>query len=191
MNRILVSGVALLGLLMAGSVGAMPESKSFQMCVNCHGEDGLGDEGVPIIAGMVDVVQEDALFAYREGGRDCGEEPMMCKLAAKLTDDEIAEFAAYYSAQPFQPAGEEFDASLVEAGKALNAERCATCHGDDSAPDNESSMLFGQRKDYLRMTITQYAAGTREQQPPMEKQTSGLTPEQIESLVNYYASYRP
>jgi sulfide dehydrogenase cytochrome subunit len=168
------------------------DSKNFKMCVMCHGENGLSEDGeAPIIAGMDVVVQEEALFAYRDGDRDCGETPMMCKVAGKLSDEEIEEFAAYYSEMAFQPAGDAFDAALGEQGKALHAEKCSKCHGDKDDINLESGMLFGQKMAYLRYALQQYVAGERAQLPAMQKQTETLDADQIEALLNYYANYQP
>ena len=168
-----------------------PESKEFKLCVNCHGEDGLSEkEEVPIIAGVPAIVQEDALYAYRDEARTCGENPMMCKLAVKLSDEQIQEFAAYYAAQPFKPAGDPYDEALAEKGEAIHEELCVKCHGTPEEIDLEAGMLFGQKKGYLRYALSQYAAGEREQLPAMAEKTEGLSDEQIEALLNYYASYR-
>ncbi len=91
---------------------------------------------------------------------------------------------------PFVPAGEDFDATLAEAGKALHMDNCAICHGNDDPGDAEASILHGQRKDYLRYSLQQYAAGERKQLPAMLKKTSVLSADDIEALLNYYASYQ-
>ena len=168
-----------------------PQGKEFKLCVNCHGEDGLSEkEEVPIIAGVPAVVQEDALYAYRDDARTCGENPMMCKLAAKLSDEAIVEYSAYYAAQPFQPAGDPYDEALAAKGKEIHNDLCVKCHGTAEEIDLEAGMLFGQKKGYLRYALSQYAAGEREQLPAMADKTKDLTDEQIEALLNYYASYR-
>lgn len=164
---------------------------TLKMCVNCHGEDGLGTESdTPIIAGIPAAVQEDALFAYLDGDRDCGAKPMMCKMVSRLSEDQIVELAAHYSAMPFSPAGEDFDPGLAEKGKAIHQENCAICHGEDDSGDGEASILHGQRMGYLRYALQQYAATKRKQLPAMEKKAVELTPDDIEVLVNYYASHR-
>ena len=112
---------------------------------------------------------------------------MMCKVVESLTEDQIVELAEHFSAMPYASAGEEFDAALADAGKAIHEKSCAICHNPD---DPESPVLHGQRKDYLRYALEQYAAGGRNQDPAMEKKTSVLSADDIEALLNYYASYR-
>ena len=164
---------------------------TLKMCENCHGQDGLGTESdVPIIAGLPAAVQEDALFAYLDGDRDCGAKPMMCKMVSRLSEDQIVELAAHYSAMPFSPAGEDFDPGLADKGNAIHQENCAICHGEDDSGDGDASILHGQRMGYLRYALQQYAAAKRKQLPAMEKKAVELSPDDIEALVNYYASYR-
>lgn len=162
-----------------------------RLCTGCHGEDGKGTEAdIPIIAGIPAIVQEDALYAYADGGRKCGDKPMMCKSAERLTEDQIVELAAHFAAMPYAAAGEEFDTALAATGQTIHAENCAICHGADDPGDAEASILHGQRKEYLRHVLQEYAAGERNQLPAMQKKTSELSSEDIEALLNYYASYQ-
>jgi len=161
------------------------------MCVGCHGADGRGgDAKTPIIAGLPDVVQEDALFGYMEGDRKCGSNPMKCTMVGNLTEDQIIDGAAHFAAMPYASAEEEFDAALVEAGKAVHAKDCAMCHGADGPDDAMAGPLHGQRMDYLRYSLQQYQAGERNQAAAKEKKISALSGDDIEALVHYYGSYR-
>jgi len=177
-------------LLLCGQASA-DISGSLMMCGACHGEDGRGGaSNIPVIGGLPAVVQEDALFAYMDGDRKCASTPMMCKAVANLTEDQIVELAEHYSAMPYASAGEDFDAALVDAGKAIHDKSCAMCHGADGPDDASSGILHGQRKDYLRYALEQYAAGGRNEMPAMKKKTNALSSDDIEALLNYYASYR-
>lgn len=163
------------------------------MCTTCHGEDGLGiSSDIPIIAGVPATIQEDALFAYADGARTCGPSPMMCKLASNLTEEQVVELAAHFAELSYQPGGEEFDAALAEAGQKIHESSCAICHGANPSEANVTlgaSILHGQHKNFMRFALQQYAAGEREQLPAMEKTMSALSADDIEALVNYYASY--
>ena len=161
------------------------------LCEGCHGKDGHGTAAnIPAIAGIPAVIQEDAIYAYIDGDRHCGTVPMMCTSVARLTEDQVVELAAHFAEMPLKGAEEEFDAALAEAGKAIHDKDCAICHGADGPGEGEASILHGQRKDYLRYALQQYAAGERTQLPAMEEKTGGLSADDIEALVNYYASYR-
>ncbi len=190
-KTIFIAVFAAIGFAAPVTAATAADDPMLAMCVTCHGEDGLGTESdIPIIAGIPAVVQEDALYAYLDGDRTCGSKPMMCKITERLSEEQITALSEHYAAMPFVPADEEFDAGLAEAGKALHQKGCAICHGSDDSGDGESSILHGQRKGYLRFALTQYAAGERKQMPAMEKSVSQLSSDDIEALVNYYASYR-
>lgn len=182
--------LAIVFLALPAAVHAEPPAGLLKICTGCHGEDGRGtDSDTPIIAGIPALVQEDALYAYIDGERNCGSKPLMCKAAARLTEDQVADLAAHFAAMPFVPAGESFDADLAAAGKQIHDDACAICHGADDPGSADASILHGQRMDYLRYALKQYAAGERAQLPAMEKKTSKLSDSDIEALLHYYASY--
>lgn len=189
--RNLVRMTAVPVLLSLPAFAAADISGPLKMCVTCHGEDGRGTASdIPIIAGIPALVQEDALFAYLDGDRNCGSRPMMCKSVERLSEEQVVELAEHFAAMAYAPAGEDFDAALAEQGKAVHMENCAICHGMDDPGDGQASILHGQRMDYLRHALEQYVAGERAQMPAMAKKTAELTPDDIEALLNYYASYR-
>ena len=186
-----VGMIAIAALLALSGPGLADIGGILKVCANCHGEDGRGtDADTPIIAGIPAVVQEDALYAFADGDRNCSAMPMMCKMVSKLNDEQIVGVAAHFSAMPYVPAGEEFDADLAKTGESIHQENCAICHDADDPESAEASILHGQRVGYLRHVLQQYAAGERVQLPAMEKKTSVLSSDDIEALVNYYASYR-
>jgi len=186
--RVITRVSILLVLIVPAWAGAQDMLK---ICSNCHGEDGRGVESdIPIIAGIPAVVQEDALFAYLDGDRQCSSKPLMCKSVSRLTEDQIVELAAHFSAMPYAAAGEDFDPALAETGKTIHKENCAICHGEDDPEGGEASILHGQRKAYLRYALQKYVAGERTQDSVMQKKTSALSSDDIEALLNYYASYR-
>jgi len=63
-------------------------------CADCHGEDGKGDEDFPAIAGMAEADFIKAMKEYADGTRS---DKMMAKAAKKLSDQELADLAAYYA----------------------------------------------------------------------------------------------
>jgi sulfide dehydrogenase cytochrome subunit len=185
--RISSQAIAISALLLLSG----PTVAGMALCTGCHGEDGRGgDSQTPIIAGLPDILQEDALFAYIDGSRKCESKPMKCMMVANLAEDQVMDAAAHFGAMPYVSAGEDFDAALVDAGKAIHDKDCAMCHGADGPDASAAAILHGQRKDYLRYSLELYATGGREQSAAKEKKISPLTSEDIEALLNYYASYR-
>jgi sulfide dehydrogenase cytochrome subunit len=187
----LVRAASLTGFLIFGGFAFADSSGMLKVCEGCHGADGRGvDADTPIIAGIPAFVQEEAIFAYMDGDRACGSKPMMCKAVSKLTEDQVVELAEHFAAMPFVPADEDFDSALAESGQKIHEDSCAICHGAGDPSEAEASILHGQRKGYLRYALQQYAAGERMQAPAMEKKTSVLSADDIEALLNYYASFR-
>ena len=68
------------------------------MCIGCHGIDGYRTAfpevyKVPLIAGQNPGYLVNALKAYRSGERA---HPTMKAISASLSDDDMADLAAYY-----------------------------------------------------------------------------------------------
>ena len=64
-------------------------------CVDCHGEDGLGDEDIPAIAGMDAAEQLKELMDFKSGAREDEEEDMIDSVE-DLSEQDMADLAAYY-----------------------------------------------------------------------------------------------
>lgn len=65
------------------------------VCMTCHGTDGMGRiPNAPHIAGQPETYLSEQLKAYRDGKR---QDPMMTVVAKQLTDQDIANLAAWYS----------------------------------------------------------------------------------------------
>jgi len=64
-------------------------------CVDCHGDDGKGDDEFPGIAGMSVDKFTKAIQEYQAGTRT--KSPKMTKEAKKLSATDVANLAAYYS----------------------------------------------------------------------------------------------
>ena len=64
-------------------------------CIDCHGENGLGDEEVPGLAGLDEAYQIEQLKAYKSGERT--DEEAMIMYAEDLSEQDMADLAAYYA----------------------------------------------------------------------------------------------
>jgi cytochrome c553 len=64
-------------------------------CSDCHGQDGKGDAETPAIAGMDEAEHVAALKAYASGER-VDETDMMGDIASELSEQDMADLAAYY-----------------------------------------------------------------------------------------------
>jgi len=72
-----------------------------QTCVDCHGKDGNVplDPTYPKLGGQYHSYLAHSLQMYRNGGR---EHALMSAQAKTLTDQEIADLAAYFASRPSQ-----------------------------------------------------------------------------------------
>jgi cytochrome c553 len=74
-------------------------ASKIEMCIGCHGIPGYKASfpevyPVPMIAGQSAKYLESALKSYRKGDR---KNPSMVGIAASMSDQDIADVAAYYS----------------------------------------------------------------------------------------------
>jgi cytochrome c553 len=134
------------------------------MCIGCHGIQGYQSSfpevyKVPMISGQNAAYISAALHEYKKGGR---KHPTMRGIADSLTDQDIADLAAYYSAHgvvagaelPAKPAREPSAEVQALLGKA----NCASCHGANfSKPiDPSYPKIAGQHADYLFVALKSY-----------------------------------
>jgi len=164
-------------------------------CADCHGADGLAAENLdaPVIAGMPAVHIEEAIYAYRDGARQCRYEPLMCETVKHTSDERIADLAEHYAAQPRESSNEKFDSALAAKGETIYTRLCSNCHlrpDDPAVADALGIPLHGQRSVYLRYAIKSYLDGRRENLlEAMAEKLQQVDSDGIEALVNYYASY--
>jgi len=135
-----------------------------QMCLGCHNIPGYQATfpeiyKVPKIAGQNEKYIANALTAYHKDDR---KHPTMKAVAASLSDQDMADLAAYYSGL-----GKVADANLPETpAKAPSADvaalitkgACTSCHGTNfSKPiDPSYPKLAGQNADYLYVALKAY-----------------------------------
>ena len=136
------------------------------MCIGCHGIKGYQASfpevyKVPMISGQSAKYISSALNAYKKGER---KHPTMRGIGETLTDQDIADLSAYYSASGLV-AGVELPAKPVKEPSAavqalLSKANCASCHGANySKPiDPSYPKLAGQHADYLFVALKSYKA---------------------------------
>jgi cytochrome c553 len=74
---------------------AAGKARSEDSCVDCHGDDGKGDDDSPGIAGLSVDKFTKAIQEYQNGTRT--KSAKMAKEAKKLSATDIANLAAYYA----------------------------------------------------------------------------------------------
>ena len=103
-NLIKAAAVIVAGMAFAGLANAAGDPKAgaekVAVCAACHGMDGKAVADVyPSLNGQSATYLDMALKAYRGGQRSGGMSAVMTPQAANLSDQDIADIAAYYSQQ--------------------------------------------------------------------------------------------
>ena len=135
------------------------------MCIGCHGIKGYQASfpevyKVPMISGQGAKYIIAALNEYKKGER---KHPSMRAIAASLTDQDMADLAAHYSADGLSAGPSKLDAKAskeptAEVKALLGKANCASCHGANfSMPiDPSYPKIGGQHADYLFVALKAY-----------------------------------
>ena len=95
-----LTAIAALLLPLAVSANGDPElgRMKSETCTACHGADGKGILPIyPVLAGQYEDYIHWSLKQYRSGARN---NAIMMPMAAALSDDDIADLAAFYASLP-------------------------------------------------------------------------------------------
>jgi cytochrome c553 len=170
-------------------------------CDSCHGVNGNSQTAEwPSIAGQNAAYFARQLELLRSGERPSAE---MQPMAVALSDADITDLAAHYSAQTVitnaaDSAEAQASESLYREGDSARAiVACSSCHGADGRgnPATGDPAVRAQQPGYSSRQLEAYAKRTRYTSAPAE-QSSGnlhimyltaekLTPEEIRSLAAY------
>jgi len=159
----LVAALGTLGFAIdASAQDAKAGEKKAAMCIGCHGipdyKASFPDiHRVPMIAGQNAKYIVSALAQYKKGDR---KHPTMRGIAASLSDQDMADLAAFYATEAKAEPVPAALASPVPADVAalLQKGNCASCHGANfSTPiDPSYPKLAGQHGDYLYVALREY-----------------------------------
>jgi cytochrome c553 len=161
-----------------------------QTCTGCHGIPGYYNAQpayqVPMLGGQNADYLEVALQGYRRGTRG---HPTMQAQASSLSDQDIADVAAYFESFKAEPETPRTLASpeKIEAGRA-KAATCAACHGQEGvAAAPQWPNLAGQHESYLQEALERYKTGDRVDMV-MNPLIAPLDEQTIEELAAFFAS---
>lgn len=168
------------------------------MCIGCHGIPGYQNSfpeihRVPMISGQSQQYLVNALVAYQKGDR---RHPSMRGIAGSLTEQDMADLAAFYAQQagnisvaetPSRPAPPAV-AALLDRGA------CASCHGANfSKPlDPSYPKIGGQHADYLFVALRSYTVQGNNVIGRNNGIMAGIaaqyTPAELRAMANYLGS---
>ena len=105
-----------------------------------------------------------------------------------LAYEDINALSDHYSQQAFVAAKQPFDESKAAAGAALHEKYCETCHSEGGTAASRGPRLAGQWVPYLKSALHFVPTGEHLVPPMMERAVSDLSSEEIDMLMDYYAS---
>lgn len=179
--------LALLTCAAPAAAGLEEGRAKAQTCVACHGENGNSTSpAFPSLSGQPKQFIVSALFQFREGKR---QNDIMSPLAAKLSNADMNDLAAYYSAQPAAAPQHKTAPANVEKGRQLSVQNnCVACHAANLMGQQHIPRVAGQQKDYLRAQLMSFKASTRgEMDGVMTSAAQALSQEDIDVLADYMA----
>lgn len=171
------------------AVGADVEAgrQKAQVCLACHGPAGNSTNPVmPSLAGQPAQFISTELFQFREGNR---KDPQMTPMAVSLSNADMNDLAAYFSAQKAAPPTHKTDpANAAAAPKLAQQFNCTQCHGPALLGLQHIPRLAGQQHEYLKTQLRAFKAQTRaDLDGNMTSAAQALTDKDIEVLVDYIA----
>ena len=207
MNKLLITISALVVSCVTASVMAQDikgdakagESKN-SMCVGCHGIKGYQASfpevyKVPMISGQSAKYIVSALNAYKKGER---KHPSMRGISETLSDQDMADLAAYYSASGVTQVAALADKPVKEPSAQVQTllakANCSSCHGANySKPiDPSYPKLAGQHGDYLFVALKSYKVQNNPKYGRNNAIMAGMAKQysnaELKMIANYLAS---
>lgn len=168
---VLIAASALLALSSAhandGAGDAAKGKEKSAACAGCHGADGnSAAPNFPKLAGQYEGYVIKQLTEFRDGIR---KDTIMSAQAAKLSDQDIADLAAFFGGQRLK--GGQADPEMISLGRRLyqggNVEKgipaCMGCHSPNGGgnPAAKFPALAGQHADYTNKQLENFRSETR------------------------------
>ena len=182
----------------AGNVAA--GEKNAAMCIGCHGIPGYQSSfpevhRVPKISGQNAKYIVASLNAYKKGDR---KHPTMRGIAGGLTDQEIADLAAFYEQHgrsSIKPVAEQPAVQpSAEVAALLTKGACISCHGANFNKPIDASYpkIGGQFADYLYVALRSYKIegnpNVGRSHPVMSAQVKNFSNAELRAMANYIGS---
>jgi cytochrome c553 len=190
--------LALAGPAIATAGDAAAGQAKAAVCAACHGVDGNSvNPEWPSIAGQHPEYIISAIEAFQQGLRD---NVLMTAQAMALSEEDIADLAAYFSSQT--PVGGEADPDVLGRGERLfrggdpdrGIAACIACHGPQGQgnPVAGYPVIAGQHAVYTASQLRLYASGERrsDNNQMMRSIARRMTEEDIRAVSSYVQGLR-
>lgn len=190
----LVSMFLISAPLMAGGDAAAGKQKSVT-CAACHGADGnSANPEWPKLAGQSEQYLLKQLKDFKHQNRV---NPLMSGPVAALSEQDMADLAAYFASQTVTPGSTE--QARLALGELVyrggNLERgvasCMACHSPNGAGNPAATFpkLSGQHSQYVTVQLRNFRDGVRnnDRARMMRNVANKMTIEEIEAVSQYVA----
>jgi cytochrome c553 len=171
------------------------------ICAACHGAQGQGAAaGFPRLAGQNAGYLAQALSKFKDKSRASD---IMQPIAQALTDAQIQQLAAYFSAQPAQAIGatQAPATDQVQAGQQLarsgapGVASCFSCHGSEGRGNGARfPAIVGQPELFVVARLHEFQARARAggaKPGSMTELAAGMTEAQIQASAAFLSSTAP
>lgn len=164
----------------AGGDAAAGQAKA-AVCGACHGADGNSMVSMfPKLAGQGESYIAKQIHDIKSGARSV---PQMAGITDNLSEQDIADIAAYFSSKKVQPGTAKKDMvelgqKIYRAGKAeAGVPACAGCHGANGLgmPDAGFPSLSGQHADYVEAQLKAFRSAGRADETGAKRTNDGET----------------
>ncbi|MBL8309612.1 MAG: cytochrome c4 [Burkholderiales bacterium] len=167
------------------------------LCAGCHGADGNSVAPTfPKLAGQSAAYLEKQLLDYLAGRRR-GE--IMASILPQLNKSDVPGIAAFYAAQPIQPAPTE-NAKAAAAGKKIyddgnvdsGVPACGGCHGDKGEGNDRYPRVGGQFPAYTLIQMQEFKSGKRnnDKGKVMRAVAERMTDAEMQAVSEYLAALK-
>ncbi len=164
-------------------------------CGACHGADGNSlVPNFPKLAGQHAAYLSKQLADFKSGAR---EDATMAPLAAPLSEQDIADLAAYFASQPLVVG--KGDPELVSLGEKIyrggnpdtGVAACVACHGPSGGGNLAANFpkIGGQQAAYVVKALNDFKSGARsnDANQMMRGVASKMTADEIKAVAEFVA----
>lgn len=189
--RVAVAALTAFHIQADAAADAAAGERKATACVACHGAGGnSGNPLYPTLASQTPLYIYYQLLQFREDRRVNAQ---MSPFAAKLSDADMKDIAAYFSAQKSLGSDLRMDDAMVEAGKAVALRNhCGSCHLANYTGQNHIPRLAGLQVDYLITQLRGFKTGARPDiDGSMASAAQPLSEKDIADIAGYLATLKP